>query len=236
MSKNIVVKSNYLIEASYSLTLPEQRLILACLSKIDSRRKIDKEVTITVQDYANIMSSDINHSYEELKKAVNRLYDRSIIVSDPEQTTEIRWIQSKAIYHKGDAKVSFMWSELVLRYISQLSDRFTSYKISNIAKFTSVYSIRIYELLLQFKQTNQRIIEIEELKKWLQIEEKYEKFKEFNRKVLQKSIKEIKEKSSLDVEVSLLRKGRCVYAIQFYFADASDRCPKTIDMVSLMGD
>ncbi len=236
MSKNVVVKSNYLIEASYSLTLPEQRLILACLSKMDSRNKINKEVTITAQDYANIMGFDLNNSYRELQKAVNRLYEQSIIVSDPEQTTEIRWIQSKAIYHKGDAKISFMWSDLVLKYISQLSDRFTSYRIFNIAKFTSIYSIRIYELLLQFKQTNQRIIEIKELKKWLQIEGKYENFKELNRKVLQKSIKEIKEKSSLDVEISLLRKGRSVYAIQSYFTETSDRCPRTIDMVNLMED
>jgi len=236
MSQYIVTKSNYLIEASYSLTLPEQRLLLACLSKMDSRKKAAKEVTITARDYAIIMGSDLNNSYKELQQAVDRLYEQSIIVSDPDQTTEIRWIQSKALYHKGEAKVSFMWSDLVLKYISQLSDRFTSYRISNIAKFKTIYSIRIYELLLQFKQTNQRIIEIRDLKKWLQIEGKYDVFKEFNRKILQKSIKEIKEKSGLDIEVSLLRKGRSVYAIQFYFTEKTDRCPRTIDMVNLMED
>jgi hypothetical protein len=49
MNNLSVTKSNYLVDASYKLTAQAQKLVLACLAKIDSRKDVPKEITITSQ-------------------------------------------------------------------------------------------------------------------------------------------------------------------------------------------
>ena len=46
MNNLTVTKSIYLIDASYKLPLQAQKLVLACIAKIDSRHEIPKEITI----------------------------------------------------------------------------------------------------------------------------------------------------------------------------------------------
>ena len=48
MKDNIIVKKNEFLKFSYSLTINEQRLLLACISQIDSRNKLLKEDSFEV--------------------------------------------------------------------------------------------------------------------------------------------------------------------------------------------
>ena len=126
MSLVKITKSNHLVEASYSLTLQEQRLILSCLAKIDSRQEAPKEVTLSAQEYSESMRVDAKNAYRELKKAADKLYSRNIVLKNEEKIEEFRWIQRKLTYTKGAAKITLVWSDEVLRYISQLKRRFTT--------------------------------------------------------------------------------------------------------------
>jgi plasmid replication initiation protein len=219
MSLVKVTKSNYLVEASYSLTLQEQRLILACLSRIDPRKEAPKEVSILASDYAEIMHIDIKNAHRELYKAANKLYDRSIVVSDPEKTEEFRWIQKKAIYHQGEGRVVFTWSDDVLVYISQLQRRFTSYRLHDVVRLGSPYSIRLYELLMQFSATKDRKINLVDFKSLFNLEDKYPLFRDLNKRVIKPAVKEINESSNLVVYYSTIKKGRTVVALQFDFQE-----------------
>lgn len=216
-----VSKSNYLVEASYKLTLQEQRLILACLSKIDSRLEVPKEVSISASDYAGMLQMDIKNAHRELYKAAEKLYDRSIIVSDPEKIEEFRWIQKKAIYHKGEGRVTFTWSDDVLIYISQLKRRFTTYRLIDVAKINSPYGIRLYELLMQFSSTRERKINLCDFKSLFNLGDKYPLFRDLNKWVIKPAVKEINESSNLVVYYSTVRKGRNVAALQFDFQEKS---------------
>ena len=212
-----VAKSNYLVEASYKLTLQEQRLILACLSKINSKTEPPKTITLSASEYSDIMNIDIKNAHRELNKAADKLYERSITVSDPEKTEEFRWIQKKVIYHKGDGKVTITWSDDVLTYIGQLKSRFTTYKIRNISSFQSTYSIRLYELLMQFNSTKERTISLDDFRSLFKINDKYLKFKDLNRDVIKPSIKEINNVSDLVVYCAPIKKGRNIVALVFDF-------------------
>ncbi len=214
-----ISKSNYLVEASYNLTLQEQRLILACLSKIDSRREAPKEVSILASDYAEMMQIDLKNAHRELYKAADKLYDRSIIVSDPEKTEEFRWIQKKAIYHKGEGRVTFTWSDDVLIYISQLKRRFTTYRLVDVAKINSSYAIRLYELLMQFNATKDRRINLTDFKSLLNLKDKYPLFRDLNKWVIKPAIKEINASSNLVVYYNTVKEGRNVVALQFDFQE-----------------
>jgi len=219
MSLVKVSKSNYLIEASYNLTLQEQRLILACLSKIDSRNEASKNVSISALDYSEMMQIDIKNAHRELYKSAEKLYDRSIIVSDPDKTEEFRWIQKKAFYHKGEGRVTFTWSDDVLIYISQLKRRFTTYRLSDVARINSSYGIRLYELLMQFNATKDRRINLIDFKSLFNLENKYPLFRDLNKWVIKPAVKEINKSSNLVVYYSTIKKGKNVIALHFDFQE-----------------
>ncbi|MEX4315828.1 replication initiation protein, partial [Haemophilus influenzae] len=61
----------------------------------------------------------------------------------------------------------------------------------------------------------QRYITIEDLKKWLQLEDKYNLWAELQRWVIKPSLNEINEKSDLFVEYEPMKKGRKVTGIEF---------------------
>lgn len=231
MNSNLQIgKSNYLVEASYKLSLQEQRLILACLAKIDSRQDVPKIMSLTAQEYSETMGIDVKNAHRELYKAAERLYDRSIKVSDPEKIEEFRWVQKKVTYIKGEGKIVLTWSDDVLKYISQLKNRFTTYKLRYIASLQSSYSIRLYELLMQFSSTSERTIYLEDFRSLLQLHDKYQNFKDLNKKIIKPAIKELNEISDLNVILKTIKKGRSVTALSFDFKKKKQIQLETINM------
>ena len=82
MPKNdLVVKSNQVIEASYTLTTIEQRLILSAIAQIPKGEPVTDEViyTVSVADLQKFGANETT-AYRDLKESVSRLFDRSIVL------------------------------------------------------------------------------------------------------------------------------------------------------------
>ena len=103
----------------------------------------------------------------------------------------------------------------VMPYLTQLKGQFSQYQLKNIAYFNSVHSIRIYELITQYRSLGSREITIDKLKEWLQVEDKYSAFFDFKKRVLIPAIAEINEKSDLVIEIEQIKRGRTIYALNF---------------------
>lgn len=219
MTLRKISKSNELVEASYTLTLWEQRLILVALSRLDSRKEILRDVSITSSEYADLMQIPLKNAHRELYQATEKLYERSVLINHDDYVEEFRWIQRKAIYHKGEGKVSFTWSEDILTYISQLERRFTQYRLTDVAKLNTSYAIRIYELLMRFNQTNERWIRVDDFRSLLLLEDKYPLFRDLNKRVIKPAVREINNASNLDVFYSTKKQGRKVIGLQFDFQE-----------------
>lgn len=223
MSNNLIVtKSNWLIEASYKLTLEEQRLILICIAKIDSRREVPDEVTITALEYAEMFKIDPTNAYRQLETATTSLYDRDIKLHDEinKKLSRMRWVSS-IDYHYGSGKVTLCFSNRVKNYIGKLQEQFTSYKLQQVSDLKSSYSIRFFELLQQFIKTGNRTIEINWLREYLGLKEKYPQFKSLKQWVINPSIKELIDKTNLTIKYKTVKQGRRVNAIEFTFLDYS---------------
>lgn len=223
MSDLIAYKSNWLIDASYKITLQEQRLLYACIAKIDPKKEMPKTIELTaVEFYLCFPEIGRQHAEAELKKAVDRLWDNSIVVKDPETTSEFRWVQSRAIYHDGEARVSITFSEVVSKYLTQfLGGNFTKIYLKNMARLTSTYSIRFYEILQRFSDTGHRIIFLDDLRLLLKIENKYTCFRDLNKYIVKPAIKELNEKTNLSVSFCKIKKGKAVIGFHFYFSEKS---------------
>ena len=223
MNNLSVAKSNNLIDASYKLNVQAQKLVLACLGKIDSRPDAtpQKEVTLTASEFSELMGIDIKNAHRELYKAADALFKSSIILHEGDDEIELYWIQEKAKKLKGEGAIRIVWSDRILRYICQLKSRFTTYKLRNIASLQSGHSIRLYELLMKFNATGERVIYLEDFKSALGISDKYSEFKVLNRDVIKPAIDELNQRSDLIIKFDTIKKGRTVAALVFEFKQSN---------------
>ena len=221
MTDLIAYKSNALVEASYKLTLQEQRFLLVCIGRFNPREENpEKTLTITAAEfYESFPDMGRQHAEAKLKEAIDRLWDRSIIIRDENQREEFRWIQYRAQYLTGEAKVKITFSDAIMPYLSQLKGQFTRIIVKNVSSLSSAYSIRIYELLQQFRATGDRMIAIDDFRSMLGINDKYQQFKDLNKLLIKPAISELNEKSDLSVKVDTVKHGRKVIGLHFQFKE-----------------
>ena len=210
----VVVKANSLIEASYRLSIDEVRILALTIGTMDpkSNQKIfDFTVADFVREFPEISQ---DNAYKQIQAAIKRIYDRSVKTEDKERITEFRWVSSRT-YFKKEGRFRIAMTDEVMPYLTQLKGQFTQYQLKHIAYFNSAHSIRIYELITQYRSVGSREITVEKLKEWLQVEESYSRWNNFKARVLDPAISEINEKSDLFVEYEPIKKGRKVTGIEF---------------------
>ena len=223
--KELIVKSNQVIEASYQLSSTEQRIVLAAISKISRDAEItdDEIYRVTVDDLKNLGVHE-KTAYRDLKDGVNRLYERSINLAIDDESIKMRWVQSIR-FLESKSVVGLRFSKEILPFISNLSREFTKYSLSDIAGMSSAYAIRIYELLSQYRSIGKREISVENLRTMLELGKRYPLFADLKRWVIDTAVDQINEYSPLNVKYEQKKTGRKVTHIQFSFKEKS----KSID-------
>ena len=209
-----VVKANSLIEASYRLTLDEMRLLALTIGTMNP--KSDQQVfEFSVSEFVNQFPEvNADRAYTQIKSAIERISERWVKTEDERHVTKFRWVSSQT-YFKKEGRFKIALTNEIMPYLTQLKGQFTQYQLNHISGFTSVHTMRFYELLTQYKRVGQRYITIEDLKKWLQLEDKYNLWAELQRWVIKPSLNEINEKSDLFVEYEPIKRGRKIIGVEF---------------------
>lgn len=224
-SNALVVKSNALVEASYRLSLNEQRLILSCISQIRRDEHVTDQLmySLSGSEFAKICGIDPKIAYQQLQSAALTLKRREIRITDKpngaghhEEVLITGWVQSIR-YVKKNGVVRLRFNHDIIPYLTELSRCFTSYKLKNVVCMSSSYGVRIYELLVQWGNRGEREISLEWLKENLQIGNKYKELIDFKKRVLTPAIKDINENSDMFVRCSQRKTGRKVTHIIFQF-------------------
>jgi plasmid replication initiation protein len=110
-----------------------------------------------------------------------------------------------------------MFAPDLIPYLSQLKGSFTRYELKHIGNMTSTYGIRLYELLMQWKGTGKREIEIEWLKKQFELDASYERMDNLKRRVIDPAVKDINKHSNYAVSWEQRKTGRKVTHLTFSF-------------------
>jgi plasmid replication initiation protein len=169
MTNLMAYKSNDLVEASYKLTLQEQRFVFACIVRLRAFHvpaEEQKTLVITASEfYERFPDMGRDNAERELKKAVDLLWERTIVIKGDKSKREVRWLQERAEYFSGEGRVEITFSDSVLPYLTMLNKQlFTRVTMKDISRLTSVYSIRIYELLQRFRATGDRTIRLDDFR------------------------------------------------------------------------
>lgn len=225
----LVVKSNRLIEASYRLSLNEQRIILYAISRCREEQRglfPDLPITITADSFLKRFPSvDKSHVYGQLKEAMDALYDRSVTLYEidentgMEQVSKTRWI-SKASYIDGAGHIKVVFTPEVIKYITRLEVEFTSYQLEKVGRMTSAHAVRIYELLTQHRGIGSRMLNLAWLREALQLEpDEYKLTANFVNRIIQPSVDQINKHSDLTVSYKPVKTSRAITDFIFKIRD-----------------
>lgn len=229
-----VVKSNHIIEASYRLSVPEQRIVLACIAQVrrDEPLTDQKLYNVSAADLAALTGTDQKTAYRDLEEAAARLFERRVtITKEPNGRTRsprkmlTRWVQS-VVYVEGEGRVELRFGTDMIPFLSGLTEQFTRYSLSAVAKMDSAYAIRLFELLMQWKDEGEREITVVQLREWLQLEDRYPLFGDVKRWVIDPAVTQINERSPLFVEWAPKKAGRRIVAILFTFREKPVKKPR----------
>ena len=178
--------------------------------------KSDQQVfEFSVSEFVN-QFPDVNadRAYTQIKSAIERISERWVKTEDERHVTKFRWVSSQT-YFKKEGRFKIALTNEIMPYLTQLKGQFTQYQLNHISGFSSVHAIRLYELFTQYKRLGERYISVEELKKWLQLEDKYDRYNNLNQWVLIPALSEINEKSDLFVGYEPIKRGRKIIGVEF---------------------
>lgn len=237
MAKNreLVVKTNRLIESSYRLSLNEQRIILfaICRAREDQKGLFSNQpVTITAAEFlSRFPDIGTKHVYSVLKDAMESLYERSVTFYDTHPETgeqrvnKTRWI-SKASYVNGAGLVQVIFAPDIVDNVARIDGKlssFTSYELETISRLPNSYSVQIYELMRQNLKIGKRAISLSDFKAALDLApDEYKLTADFILRIVKPSVKHINEHTDLKVTYKTHKTGRAITDFDFTIKAKAD--------------
>lgn len=234
-----ITMTNALIRAGHGLTLAEKRLVMAAVSKLDSRRVIPPgevpTTRITAEEYAEIAQCSMPTAYEALKDASKQLYQRSITFYEaanrrngkplPPTKVQMRWV-GQVHYQKGEGWVELYWWPRLLPHLTGLRKQFTSYQLQQASAMRSIYSWRLLELLSRFDGNGWAEYTIEDFVTSMDAPPSLSDFGQIKRRIIDPAVKELTEKDGWLIQWQPVKAGRKVKAVRFTFMrDPQGRLP-----------
>lgn len=209
-----VVVSNKIIEAHFSLPLGEQRLLYTYISKLNDELEEFPELNISALEFADMVGlADPN--YSNIRTQVDNLMDRRLAIDTEDEYLTFHWF-SVARYVKKEGRIRLKIHDELKPYFLRLRKEFTKFVVGQLIKFKSSYSSRIYMLCKQYQAFGNRLFEIGDLRKTLEIKsDKYKLYGHFKSKILEKAVAEINSTSDIEIKFHEIKEGRKVTEILF---------------------
>lgn len=234
----LVVKDNALIQASYTLDLVEQRLMLLAIMEARETGKgiaPDSLLQIHAHSYAEHFDVNKETAYAVMKDASKGLFDRYVTYHDKNPKTgkdrsfHCRWVD-KIGYEKDTGIVYLRFTHDVVPLITRLEQQFTSYDIEQISSLNSTYAIRLYELLIQWRSVGKTpLFDLQQFRQQLGVEPmQYKTMSNFKKYVLDFAVQQVNEHTDITVKYDQHKQGRIITGFTFNFK-VKTKSKKTIE-------
>ncbi len=221
----LVVKSNELIKASYTLGLVEQRLILmAIVTARETGQGIiaDTLLEVRAMDYAQLFGVTRQTAYEALSSAIETLFNRRATVQVYDERRKglrsltVRWVTAMD-YEESMGLITLRFGHEVVPEITRLEANFTSYELKQVAGLKSAYAVRLYELLIQWRVAgNTPLFILDEFRSQLGLlGYEHTQMCHFKTRVLDLAVSQINEHTDITVTYEQHKAGRVITGFRF---------------------
>ena len=220
---NLVVKTHHLNTVLQNLKLAEIRIVqLAVVDARETGKGLTAETPLRIDAlrYAEVFDTTRQNGYLMMKEAEDTLFNRRFSYIDDEgKLVKSRWL-SQVRYLDDEGAIEVVFTPAVVQGITRIDgaeEFFTKYLLEQTATMTSNYSVRLYELLVQWKQAKKTpMFELQEFRGQLGVEDdEYKAMSNFKIRVLDLAVEEINEKSDLNIKYTQKKKGRKIIGFTF---------------------
>ena len=223
---SLIVLSNSIANARYSLSLSTQKLLLYMISKITYEERKQgiflNTIEMPLEEIYGLLKAsgreNSNDLKDVLKKAIDELHKNYIKLSrinerGKEEFKTYSWI-SETELNENTAKFVFKFNHEISTLLAPMQSYFRS-DLTEYLHISSTHAINLY-MLFRANAFQKKIQEyyIEELKNHLSIEEKYPLWDSFKRVVLDPSILQLNKETNYFFTYEAKRIGRSIGKIE----------------------
>jgi plasmid replication initiation protein len=180
--------------------------------------QLQREHILTAKEFSEVFSTDVDNSYKTLKKAVDKLMKTDIKIERPDNSGVLRInVCSQAEYIKNEGRITIQFTDSIMPYLAQVKQKFVLYNLKEIARFNSLYTTRLYELLKEFQDTGYMLRSVEQLRKIFAVGEKFKLYADFKKYTFGHACKEINDNYNMGLRFEEMKEGRRIVAVKFFF-------------------
>lgn len=238
-SDNLVVVSNRLIRAEYKqrLTLWEQFLIDRMITMISPDDRDFKNYRLYVRDLAKFMGvQPSGEVYSYILEAARRLLDKKIVIAFRNEEGKNINLETHIVTslehltdedRKDNLYISLTFHPALQPYLLDLKSNFSQYHLELYQNIKSDTSITLYKIFLSYqRQGNTKItLAVDELKKMMGLEDKYEHYANFKKKIIESGQKNLDAHTDLSFKYQENKTGKKVTSITFFLTTSRKIAP-----------
>jgi len=257
LEKRKVVENNALITSVAKMQKTALKMFELAVSCIDTENVPENNtVYLSKEELFAFFEVGSNSKHTQFKEAIEIMQKQAYFKIKSNKKLGIEYESIVPIpyvkWNDYNDEVTIQFSEHIMPYLINLKSEFTQYKISELQKLNSKYSIILYRWLTmnynqyehysnkggrreeQVEEYRNPQISIRELREMTDTVEEYQKMSHFTTWVLEKPLEEINDHTSFNVAYDKVKKGRSVDSIVFHITKkrrADDNSYKLEDKV-----
>lgn len=236
VGERYVSMSNAVARAAQGLGLVEKRAIMLGLAKTDSvpishlqrANTHGWKVRITAQEYIDTFNVDAKSAYRQLIEAGDKFREKYVRRTEYNRRGKLiehyyAWL-SGATYHHGEGWVELRFSHEIAPFLLGLREKFLSYQLKLVGNLRSVYAWRLFEILQSWKTHGVWRVSVDEFCRIMEAAPSFQKnFGMLNRRVIEPSVRELRDINGMNIDVQFIRSGRKVTDLEFRFSESQQQ-------------
>ena len=261
LSKRKVVEHNALIQSVAKMQKTALKMFELAVSCIDTENLPENNtVFLSKTELFKFFEVASNSKHTQFKEAIEIMQKQAYFKIKSNKKLGIEYESIVPIpyvkWNDYNDEVTIQFSEHIMPYLINLKSEFTQYKISELQKLNSKYSIILYRWLSmnynqyehysvkggrraeQVESYRNPSISVKELREITDTVNEYKEIYDFEKRVLKNAIEEINEHTSFNVSYEKIKKGRSIDSIVFHIEKkrtADDNSYKLEDQAYIEG-
>jgi plasmid replication initiation protein len=217
-----VVIGKDLAQARFTMELWERRLMYVCMSKLKRNDEKFPVVKFRIAEMSKLLEEENSFSkreYDLIIKAAKKLVTRTVEINENGKYEIYNWVN---YFKMQENEITMQFNEYMKPYLLDLLENkgYSKFLLKFAMPLGSIYAQRFYEMFrcLVFEGQPKAVqrIELQELRKKLEVENKHRNFGQFRLKILDTAEREINQKTDIYISFKDIRKnskGRPVEAL-----------------------
>lgn len=261
LEKRKVVEHNALIQSVAKMQKTALKMFELAVSCIDTENLPENNtVYLSKKELFSFFEVSSSSKHSQFKEAIEFMQKQAYFKIKSNKKLGIEYESIVPIpyvkWNDYNDEVTIQFSEHIMPYLINLKSEFTQYKISELQKLNSKYSIILYRWLSmnynqyehysnkggrraeQVESYRNPSISVKELRTITDTVNEYKEIYDFEKRVLKNAIEEINAHTSFNVSYEKIKKGRSIDSIVFHIEKkrtADDNSYKLEDQAYIEG-